>query len=288
MAEHLRERNLIAIHYNPKGRGNVWLAYSRWSPEFNFLNRDTQRVPESVPMFLAVRSALLPIEQLAVSGMVQHPYVQCGPPNSPLVERASRPVVNTSTAISGASSTVPVATTHDLNKPPTFLTQTGLRSESVPVNSEMGDQAPADLRSRRASISNTSTIHRSSNEQKQSNAGQPLPMKVPDPAPGTSLVAQSSVDVYMDNVFKTNFNITMQELARVADSGAGSTASIFYLQFPLDDPECYEQEYKLMEEFLKAHKMIVWSNRNRADWGKFVNNAKQGVVLVSLYIYGIE
>lgn len=87
MAEHLREKSLIAIHYNPQGHGNVWLAYSRYSQEFEFLSEDTRHFPDGVPIFLAVRSALAPIEKLSFSVIGQPMHPQSGLNlNSPLAE----------------------------------------------------------------------------------------------------------------------------------------------------------------------------------------------------------
>lgn len=58
MAEELRSGNLIAIYRPAKAQGNVWLAWSRQSSCFNFLEWNTNRTPAGVPIYLAVRPPL--------------------------------------------------------------------------------------------------------------------------------------------------------------------------------------------------------------------------------------
>lgn len=55
MTEELRDRNVVAIYRPEKAKGNVWLAYSRKSLDFDFLNWNTDRGPAGVPIYLAVR-----------------------------------------------------------------------------------------------------------------------------------------------------------------------------------------------------------------------------------------
>lgn len=61
MTEELRQKNLVAIYRPVKARGQVWLAYSRRSPDFSLLNWKTDQTPAGVPVFLAVRPPLPPI-----------------------------------------------------------------------------------------------------------------------------------------------------------------------------------------------------------------------------------
>lgn len=64
MTEELREQELVAIYRPLKARGNVWLAYSRKSPGFSFLNWNTDQTPGGVSIYLAVRPPLPPISAL--------------------------------------------------------------------------------------------------------------------------------------------------------------------------------------------------------------------------------
>lgn len=67
MAHHLRQRNVMAIFYPQDPKGNVWLAFSRASPDFDFLDLklDTQKVPNGTPLLLSVRAALPPFSSLS-------------------------------------------------------------------------------------------------------------------------------------------------------------------------------------------------------------------------------
>lgn len=64
MAQHLRQQNVLAIFYPQHQRGSVWLAHSRASSDFNFLNWDLDRIPESSPVILSVRTPLPSISSL--------------------------------------------------------------------------------------------------------------------------------------------------------------------------------------------------------------------------------
>jgi chromo domain-containing protein 1 len=66
MAHHLRQTNVMAIFYPQNPKGDVWLAFSRASPDFDFLDLklDTQKVPNGAPLLLAVRAALPPFSSL--------------------------------------------------------------------------------------------------------------------------------------------------------------------------------------------------------------------------------
>lgn len=67
MTEELRERQLIAIYRPVKAKGNVWLAWSRKTTSFKFLEWNTERTPAGVPIYLAARPPLSPLSILRSS-----------------------------------------------------------------------------------------------------------------------------------------------------------------------------------------------------------------------------
>ncbi|OJD11626.1 hypothetical protein AJ78_07639 [Emergomyces pasteurianus Ep9510] len=77
------------------------------------------------------------------------------------------------------------------------------------------------------------------------------------------------------SVFRTQFDITYDELSIVNTVKRERTARAFYLYFPHE----VEHEFQLVLLFLKHYDMVAFSNRVEGDWEKFVKTVVTGTVL---------
>lgn len=67
MAHHLRRKNVMAVFYPQGPKADVWLAFSRASPDFDFLNLklDARKVPNGTPLLLSIHASLPPFSLLS-------------------------------------------------------------------------------------------------------------------------------------------------------------------------------------------------------------------------------
>jgi hypothetical protein len=210
-SQDLRKDDLIAIHY-PLHRRNrspetVWVAWSRWSQESKF-QYPALEVPPGVPLLVAARTMLAPIESLVTNGHSQ---------------------------ASG--------------RPQALLSDTSLSlGTDFPRG---GDDLEPGSSSRQLGFHDM----------------------------GSS--AQNPSETFMKSI-----KMDIDELATVEEAGKTSRAGIFYLHFPSDDKET-QDGLQFLHMHLKYHGMIVLTSRDPADWGKFVDNSKQGVAIVSFPYHSV-
>ncbi|KAJ5542245.1 hypothetical protein N7461_008248 [Penicillium sp. DV-2018c] len=201
-SQDLQKDDLIAIHYpvhrKKRHSDTVWVAWSRWSQESNF-HYPALEVPPGVPLLVAARSMLAPIESLARNGHSQ-----------------------------------------PSGRPQALLPDTSI---SLRTDLPRGDGLEPSSSSRR------STFH-------------DMGLSPQDPS----------------ELFLKSIKVDIDELAKVEEAGKISKAGIFYLHFPSDDIESQESlDFWLMH--LTSRGIIVLSSRDHGDWGKFVENSKQGVAI---------
>lgn len=313
MSEKLREQGLVGIYRPAKSRGNVWLAYSRYSPDFSFLNWNTARTPGGVPIYLAVRPPLPDTSAL-----------NSRDPAEPSRARRDFPGnVNFREDTSGFRG--PAGDRPDLRRPsepePTD------RPSAEAISSTRGDYADSqtageaesrtaitmDPRLRRRS-SPQDSIHPSRRALMEAHpppSSESLPLSPPgscarneqppkggddfqetdsvdmtsdEPAqstaqqqfPGHDTLLPNAVDAGMKMImdyFEKDLKMSVKELSRLGGSNEDASTDNFYLHFP--QKEEARKEYTVMKSWLMAHDLMVWT-----DWGKFLKNCKRGVVIV--------
>lgn len=277
MADYLRENNLLAIYYPADHRGNVWLAYSPKCPDFEFLNYDHLAVPDRVPIRLAVRSPLLPMDILNARPpapnwmnpiMPNDSWLQ--PPPGPSSPQTTSPSIPMASAADPrlqrrASIGTNLAQTPDQGAPP-------VKSHEIPRIS-----GHSNLPSIESPVMRHNLLPGISDALE--------PMDTPDSGSPPGELTNSAPDdshASLRRFFEDNLRMSIDELATLPASKETHdepfVADMFYLHFP--DDESGQAELKLLDAWLKVHDKTSWSNRDPAGWTKFYKNCRCGVVIV--------
>ncbi|KAJ5963925.1 uncharacterized protein N7479_003801 [Penicillium vulpinum] len=248
LAEDLRKDDLIAIHYplgQTYGPGTVWVAWSRGSQEFKFPPSDHE-VPPGVPLLIAVRTMLAPIEVLGASG----PSQPSGRPRGPLRDIALPLRIDPPSSDDGIESS---SSLRRSNSHQSMMTIGSLQSRERPA------LAPA---------------------QNLSVANEPRDDSIyANPLPQDNLAVQADqAGLQAVEEFMKTIKINVEELATIEEGGKLSKAGIFYLHFPSGNQEI-QDELQLLHGYLKFHEMIVLTSDSPGDWAKFVQNSRQGVAI---------
>ncbi|KAI3137242.1 hypothetical protein CBS147326_3491 [Penicillium roqueforti] len=245
LAENLRKDDLIAIHYPPRRRnGNgppiVLVAWSYGSQEFKFPHPDDE-VPPGIPLLVAARTMLAPIEILWSSGPNQpHGRPHGFLPNTSLSLRVKAPRDD-----SLESGSPPRRS--DFHRDITMSGSVHSRETLAP--------APAQ------SLPPTSELRDNSM------------CAIPHPQDEQAARAVQAVEDFMKA-----HKINVEELATIEEGGKLSKADIFYLHFPLGNEEI-QKELQLLQVHLKYHEKILFTSNSPGDWAKFVHNSRQGVAI---------
>ena len=244
LAESLRKDDLIAIHYpkqiNRNGAGHVLVAWSYGSQEFKFPHPD-EEVPPGIPLLVAARTMLAPIEFLKASGLNQpnekpHGFL----PNTSLSLRVKPPD-------DGLKSSSPPRRSNfyrDMTISESLHPRETLASapaQSLPLATELKDNSIC-----------------ASPQTQESQAAQAI----------------QSVEEFMKA-----HKINVEEFATIEEGGKLSEAGIFYLHFPPGNEEV-QRELQLLQVHLKYHEKILLTSNSPGDWAKFVQNSRQGVAIV--------
>ncbi|RWQ91849.1 hypothetical protein C8Q69DRAFT_408795 [Paecilomyces variotii] len=88
-----------------------------------------------------------------------------------------------------------------------------------------------------------------------------------------SVMTDNSID--LDAIFSSQYSISFRELASVNGSKSKTPAQVFYVWYP----DSAEAEYQVLVEFLKRHKVVIYSNRLPEDWERFARTVSHGVVM---------
>lgn len=248
LAEDLRKDDLIAIHYplRPKNGPNiVWVAWSRASQEFKF-PRPKDEVPPGIPLLIAARTMLAPIEVPGSSGRSQpigQPHGLL--PDASLSLRVEPPSVND--GLDSGSSPRRSSFYHDMRMGGSLH----LRETPAPAPVQ---SFPLTSEPRGTSI-------------------------YANPQPQNNLTVQAAILGQNIEEFMKRCNINVEELATIEEGGKLSQAGIFYLHFPQGNEEIH-QELLFLQGVLNHHKKIVLTSDSPGDWEKFMQNSRQGVAIV--------
>ncbi|KAJ5790890.1 Chromo domain/shadow [Penicillium psychrosexuale] len=245
LAENLRKDDLIAIHYPPRRRnGNgpaiVLVSWSYGSQEFKFPHPDDE-VPPGIPLLVAARTMLAPIEVLWSNGPDQpHERPHGFLPNTSLSLRVKAPRDD------GLESGSPPRRS-DFHRDITMSGSVHSREtlapalpQSLPPASELKDNSMC---------------------------------AIPHPQDDQAARAVQAVEDFMKA-----HKINVEELATIEEGGKLSKADIFYLHFPLGNEEI-QKELQLLQVHLKYHEKILFTSNSPGDWAKFVHNSRQGVAI---------
>ncbi|OQE42055.1 hypothetical protein PENCOP_c004G05776 [Penicillium coprophilum] len=248
LAEDLRNDDLIAIHYpigKRDGPGIAWVAWSRGSQEFKF-PRPHDEVPASVPLLIAARTVLAPIEILQA--------IQPSQPGGQ--SRGSLPDTSLSLRVQPPSSDYDLESGNLPRQSNLYDTRMGrfLQSRDMPALAVQSFPA---------------------SELKQS-------LICANPPPQIQTTGQADQDQAgyqtIDEFMKKTLKIDVEELATIEEGGKPSKAGIFYLHFPSGNQEV-QMELELLHAHLKYHEKIVLTSENPGNWAKFVQNSRQGVAI---------
>ncbi|KAL2703769.1 hypothetical protein AAEP93_004840 [Penicillium crustosum] len=247
LAEDLRKDDLIAIHYplRPRNGPNiVWLAWSCASQEFKFPSpRD--EVPPGIPLLIAARTMLAPIEVPGSSGRSQpigQPHGLL--PDASLSLRVEPPTVND--GLDFGSSPKQSSFHHDMRMGGSLH----LRETPAPAPVQ-GFPLTSEPRG--------SLIYA-------------------NPQPQDNLTVQAATLGKTIEEFMKRCNINVEELATIEEGGQLSKAGIFYLHFPPGNEEIH-QELQFLQGVLRHHDKIVLTSDSPGDWAKFMQNSRQGVAI---------
>ncbi|KAJ5484414.1 Chromo domain/shadow [Penicillium expansum] len=246
LAEDLRKDDLIAIHY-PMGSINLaWVAWSRGSQEFRF-PRPKNEVPPGIPLLIAARTMLAPIEVLSSSGPVQ----PSGQPHGFLPDKSLSLRVEPPSADDGLEADGPLRRSnfrHDMGIGGSLQsreTPTPVRAQIFPPASELKNN------------SNSANAH-----------------------PQENIAVQAAqLGRAAEEIMRAR-KIEVEELATIEEGGKSSKAGIFYLHFPKDNDEI-KQELQFLQLLLSYHEKIVFTGDSPKDRAKFVQNSRQGVAIRS-------
>lgn len=243
---------------------NVIVAYSPFSPEFNFLHRGHEPSAETF-LYLNIRNPLVRPEtpslfagtsRLRIPSHVEPPEPS-KPRDSPTKSASSLPDDNAPDMQNAEP---------DQDKDSGEVGDPGdmaqkAKSHEHPVSEELRQetQPPETLEK---------PPEKSSAEQARSAAATEMPAKTHE-----SSVDDFDLNVFFRDVFKMPFD------ALSAVNGARENINVFYLMCPEDDTTV-QAERQVIVEFLKKNESVIYSNRLEEDWERFVRTLNQGVVLV--------
>lgn len=217
------------------------VAWSYGSQEFKFPHPDDE-VPPGIPLLVAARTMLAPIEILWSSGPNQpHGRPHGFLPNTSLSLRVKAPRDD-----SLESGSPPRRS--DFHRDITMSGSVHSRETLAP--------APAQ------SLPPTSELRDNSM------------CAIPHPQDEQAARAVQAVEDFMKA-----HKINVEELATIEEGGKLSKADIFYLHFPLGNEEI-QKELQLLQVHLKYHEKILFTSNSPGDWAKFVHNSRQGVAIV--------
>ncbi|CAG8161091.1 unnamed protein product [Penicillium nalgiovense] len=248
LAEDLRKDDLVAIHYpeeQSKGPAPVvWLAWSRGSQEFNFPQHD--EVPPGIPLFVAVRTMLAPVEDLAAS-------------------RPSQPSERPHSLLPDTSLSLRV-------EPPSAGDGIGSGSSARLSNFHHDTRISGSLQSRGTVAPAPAQILPPANELKD-NSICANPQLQDNLATQVAQAAAQALDEYMKA-----HKISVEELATIEEGGKLPKTHMFYLHFPRGNKEV-EMDLQLLQELLKYHDKIIFTSDSPEGWAKFVHSSRQGVAI---------
>ncbi|CAG8029709.1 unnamed protein product [Penicillium nalgiovense] len=248
LAEDLRKDDLVAIHYpeeQSKGPAPViWLAWSRGSQEFNFPQHD--EVPPGIPLFVAARTMLAPVEDLAAS-------------------RPSQPSERPHSLLPDTSLSLRV-------EPPSAGDGLGSGSPARLSNFHHDTRISGSLQSRGTVAPAPGQILPPANELKD-NTICANPQLQDNLACQAAQAAAQALDEYMKA-----HKISVEELATIEEGGKLPKAHMFYLHFPRGNKEV-EMDLQLLQELLKYHDKIIFTSDSPEGWAKFVHSSRQGVAI---------
>ncbi|KAF3387552.1 hypothetical protein F1880_001280 [Penicillium rolfsii] len=313
MSEQLYWERKIGIYYPPENQGFVWLAYSPKTPEFASLTQSYPEINPWVPIRLAVRTPLAPIDALGEQQTEPQSQQQMGPQH-PQVQNpaiAMVPYDPSNPSVIGASGSLddvlkrPGHTSGLSNLHATGLIKSNLSTQvqgsyGTPMQNPMerslkqhplpsqAAHSQADPRLRHLSLIATSTQQPSGHL--ISMGGLPDTM---DTRPDTTVPSDTALIPANQNISilqstdprqLSNFNSMLHEYFE-------SNLKMSFKElacvngkpngpqadvFYLHSPERSEDQNDctLLKAWLELHGAMVWS-----DWGKFVKNSKCGVIL---------
>lgn len=292
IAEGLYWKNKIGIYYPPGNEGFVWLAYSPKSPDFTHLTQPYPEINPWVPIRLAVRTPLAPIDALhkqqsgpqhQSTAMAMVPY----DPSNPSIIGASGSLDDVVRRLAHTAGPSNPHTSGPVNSNTSIQVQ---GSYGSPIQSPMErspDQQPlpsqaahslADPRLKRLSSVAMST--QQPNDHLVGAEGLPDSMDTrPDNTvpTNTALISDpqqlSDRNLMLSKYFELNLKMSFKELACVNGKPGGSQADVFYLHTPESVED--QNDCNLLKVWLELNGAMVWS-----DWAKFVKNSKCGVILV--------
>lgn len=314
MTEELRERNAVAIYRPEKAKGNVWLAYSRKSLGFHFLNWNTDRTPAGVPIYLAVRPPLAPTTVLKSREREEPNRTRREFPDNVYFRDDDSGYLWPSEAEPNVRARRPSLSAIDLEKTPGQLQRPtrSLSHDPSHHGPESDSSTTRDPRRRQSSpVSRQDYVHpsrrglveghvhtsgASSSGSAKAGTGKvsdgqrstegyghqgPDAMDLTPDVQGHSsgpppqgMDAPAPLPTELMEYFQEKLKMSVQVLASLDEKGKDDLADNFYLHFPQENKGARD-EYAVMETWLKAHGVMVWT-----DWGKFLRNSKRGVVIV--------
>ncbi|EKV09821.1 hypothetical protein PDIP_63150 [Penicillium digitatum Pd1] len=244
LAEDLRKDDLIAIHY-PNGLSKLaWVAWSRGSKEFEF-PRPKDEVPPGIPLLVAARTMLAPIEVLGSSRPGQSSGQSLGFLPDTSLSLRNEPATADGSLESGSS-----------------LERSKFHRDMRMSGSLQPREMPALARVQTFPLaSELKDISISAHTQQQNNIA----------------VQGVQLGQAAEGIMRAR-KINVEELAAIQEGGKLSKAGIFYLHFPQDSQEA-RQELQFLQLLLRYHEKIVFTSESPRDWAKFVQNSRQGVAI---------
>ncbi|KAJ5167691.1 uncharacterized protein N7482_003285 [Penicillium canariense] len=287
MSENLFSENTVAIYYPPGLNGFVWLAYSPKSHVFTHLTQPQIKISRWIPIRLAVRTPLAPINALKFTSV----RLECEPrqqvatdmaivPSSQSAagEREARdapvgPFLNRAADGEHQTSRLGLSDQHtDSPSDPRLRRRSSITTSAQPLQGqartmEMGVDKSNNHHSEGASLQEPSDIMDTSPDNTEP-AHLPLATGTQNP-PMSGVADPNSMLV---EYFESQVRMTFKELASVTGRRNGPAADIFYLHLP--ENEEGQNDCTLLKAWLDLHGAIVWT-----DWGKFIKNSKCGIIL---------
>lgn len=310
MSEGLYWENKIGIYYPPENKGFVWLAYSPKSPDFTHLTQPYPEIDPWVPIRLAVRTPLAPIDalhkqqtgphhqQLQSPAMAMVPYDPLNPSiigASSSLDDVVRRLAHTP-GLGISHTTGPINSNASIQAQGSYGSPMQSRMERSPVQHPHPSQAAhsiADPRLKR--LSSLATSSQQPNNHLVSVEGLPGSMDTrPDITVPTLIPTTQNTSIQqpsdhqqppdrnsiLGEYFERNLKMPFKDLACVNGKPGGPQADVFYLHTPESVED--QNDCMLLKAWLEMNGAMVWS-----DWGKFVKNSKCGVILVS-FLYAVQ
>ncbi|KAF7719015.1 Uncharacterized protein PECH_000195 [Penicillium ucsense] len=291
MSECLFHENIVGTYYPPGLNGYAWVAYSPKSSDFKHLALGYPDIDPGVPIHLAVRTPLPPLEALKDIATKEASRLS----ETTLVRRDVDAQLNqiTESLRSSPAVNLSVQSSLESSEPgsPLDVRLSGQKEVEVPSAPLLGSTvAPtrsvnvsADPRVKRLPPTSLRTQNlRTGLPQAQSAGAGPMPASgdaplvdtLASPAGSKSAILppSSAPQSILDMYFEQNLKIQLKDLSRVSERHDGSRADMFYLHMP--ENEADRPDHLLLKGWLEMNGAMVWS-----DWAKFVKNAKYGVVL---------